>query len=623
VLNVVIKIIRKMKIYPRLIVSFIIIMVTASTVISGYNTENYANKVKLSYYKNLEYTINISATLIQSILRRYEQLGNRVFDDKSVMGMLRLAERKAQLIDNSGYGLLYERQYQSYKHNIGNRLHEIYKNDKYIKGIFYIVEDRQYEIYDINFVQQGGLISDFEGFIQSDSYKQILISGTMPSWLDINHAYFDFYTDDGSQDTILMLAMNNYDFNDELNGTLIICIDMIAITEMFSSYTYDGDGNVLLITESSTQVSLQESKKNETTPADYEALKMIGTSDSSIKEEKINGVKSIVAYTKISNTNMYAINISDYSNLLKGFESIKSSNYVMIIAILLLSIVIHYFITLSITIPLNSLKKTMDMIADDNFDNLYIDNTKDEIASIGFHFNKLVKRIKALIDEIYITKVHQKELDFRKKNAELIALQAQINPHFIYNTLDIIRWQAIKEVGTDSKANRMIIDFSNMLRIGTEKSKDIVPIMEEIEHVKAYVKLVNYKFLNNPIQFEMNLDFDTYNQFLTKLTLQPIVENCVLHGFENKMKDKKISIVGEVRDDKLYIFIEDNGGGMTEEVLQTIRRYINKGGEDDPSIGLRNVCERLHLFFGKESLMEIDSTIGRGTKVTVVVPYPN
>ena len=608
-----------MKIYPRLIVSFILIMITASTIISRYNDESYVKKVKLSYYKNMENTINISAALIQSIFKRYEQLGDSVFDDKSVMGLLRLAEGKAQIIDGTGYGLLYERQYQSYKHNIGNRLYEIYKKDKYIKGIIYIVEDRLYDMYDINFEKKGYQISDLEGFIHSDSYEQILSNEIMPSWLELNYDFF--ISDSGNQDKLLMLSMNNYDYNDELNGTLIICIDMTAITDVFSSYAYDGDGNVLMITDSSTQVLLQESKKNETKPADYESMKLIGKSNWSINEKKINGVKSIIAYTKIPNTSMYAISISDYSNLLKGFESIKSSNYLMIVTIILLSMVFHYFITLSITMPLNRLKNAMDMTADDNFDNLYTDNTKDEIASIGFHFNKLVKRIKALIDEVYITELHQKELDFRKKNAELNALQAQINPHFIYNTLDIIRWQAIREVGPDSKANRMIIDFSNMLRIGTEKSKDIVPIMEEVEHVQAYVKLVNYKYLNNPIQFDIDFNFDTNRQFLTKLTLQPIVENCVLHGFENKVKLKRIEIVGEVQDDKLYIYIKDNGVGMTDEVLQEILRYVNNGGKDDPSIGLRNVCERLKLFFGEESHLDIESSIDQGTKVTVVVPY--
>ena len=214
-------------------------------------------------------------------------------------------------------------------------------------------------------------------------------------------------------------------------------------------------------------------------------------------------------------------------------------------------------------------------------------------------------------------------MDFRKKNAELNALLAQINPHFIYNTLDIIRWQAVKEVGTDSKANRMIIDFSNMLRIGTDKSNDIVQIIEEIEHVKAYVKLVNYKYIKNPINFTISLNFDTCNQFLTKLTLQPIVENCVLHGFENNIEDKRIRIAGEVLGDKLHISIEDNGGGMTEDVLHTVRRNINTGDWNNTSIGLRNVCERLKLFFKEDSYLMIDSTINEGTKVTVVVPYNN
>ena len=370
-----IRIIRKMKIYPRLIVSFIVIMITASAIISGFNARNYVNKVKFSYYKKMEYTINISTALIQSILKRYEELGYRIFDDNRVMGILNLAERKAQLIDGSDYGLLYERQYQSYKHNLGNQLYEIYKKDNYIKSIFFLVEDRQYEMYDITFERQGGHISDVEGFIRSEGFKQILDSQKSPVWSELNYTYFDFYGDYGKQKPVLMLAINNYDFNDEFNGTLIICINMAAITDVFSSYRYDGDGNVLLVTETSKHISLQESKENTTTPADYEFPGLIGPDDRSIKEEKINGIKSIVAYARIPGTGMYTINIADYSNLLKGFETIKSSNYLMILVVIVLSMIIHYFITLSITRPLNNLKKTMDMTTDDNFDNLYLDST--------------------------------------------------------------------------------------------------------------------------------------------------------------------------------------------------------------------------------------------------------
>lgn len=620
-LNLLINVIRKMRIYPRLIVSFIVIMITASAIILQYNSENYANKVKLSYYKNMEYTINTSATLIKSILKRYEQLGKSVFDDKSVMSLLRMAERKADLIDESGVGILNERQFQSYKNNIGQRLYDLALDDKYIKSIILLIGERQYEMCNINFEPEGANIKDIKSFFQSDIYQQILSYKTQPYWLECDNSYFDYYNVGEGQIKTILLGMNDYNFNDDFNCTLIMNVDIAAISDVFSSYPYDGDGNVLLVTDTGTQISLQQSAKNQTVPADYNCLQIIESTDSSIKEEKIHGIKSIVAYTSVPTTNMFAVNISDYSNLLKGFQTIKSSNYLMVTGIIILAIIVHYIITLSITIPLNRLKKTMDIIAEDNLDIRYRDNTNDEIASIGVHLNKLVDRIKDLIDEVYVTQLRQKELDFRKKNAELNALQTQINPHFIYNTLDIIRFQTIKEVGGEGKASSMILDFSNMLRIGTKKTKDIVPISEEIYHSRAYVKLVNYKFSQYSICINVNFSFDTSKYFMTKLTLQPIVENCIVHGFINPKADKKIHISGSLIRDKIHISIEDNGVGMSKEQLTTVQSYLQQEDSNISNVGLRNVSDRLKLFFGEDSLLLIESVAEKGTKVTVVIPY--
>lgn len=620
-LNRLIYLIRKMRIYPRLIVSFIVIMITASAIILSYNSDNYANKVKLNYYKNMEYTINSSATLIKSIFKRYEQLGKSIFDDKGVISLLRLAERKADLIDESGYGILNERQYQSYKNNIGQRLYDLAEDDKYIKSIIIVVGEHQYDMCNINFEPQGAVVKDIKAFVQSDFYQKILSYKTQPCLIESEDSYFDYYNESEVKGTTFLLCINDYNFNDELNCSLIISVDRAAITDVFSSYSYDGDGNVLLITDRGTQVSLQKSYENQTVPSDYNCYEIIKTKDSSIKEEKINGVKSIVAYTPVQTTNMFVVNIADYSNLLKGFETIKTSNYLMVTVIVILAIIVHYIITLSITIPLNKLKETMDIIAEDNLDIRYRDNTNDEIASIGVHLNKLVDRIKDLIDEVYVTQLRQKELDFRKKNAELNALQTQINPHFIYNTLDIIRWQTIKEVGGQSKASHMILDFSNMLRIGTKKSKDIVPIKEEIDHVQAYVKLVNYKFNQYPICINVNFSFDTYYHFMTKLTLQPIIENCIVHGFINPKTDKRIDILGSLIGDKIHITIEDNGVGMDKEQLATVRSFIQQDNSNISNLGLRNVSDRLKLFFGEESMLLIESAATKGTKVIVVIPY--
>ena len=261
----------------------------------------------------------------------------------------------------------------------------------------------------------------------------------------------------------------------------------------------------------------------------------------------------------------------------------------------------------------------MDKAARKNLNVFYEDNSNDEISNLGNDFNNMIGDIESLIDNLYKAEINEKTLNFRKKNAELNALQMQINPHFLYNTLDLIRWESMYEVNGESKVSKMIEDFSKLLRLSVKKGNDLVPIVEEINHIQAYLKVINYKYTNK-ILLKTNFNFDISLYKISKLTFQPLVENSIIHGFVNNSLDKTIEISGSIVNDKIVITIKDNGIGMEEQKLKEVKNNLNNKTNITNKIGICNVNERIKLYSSDKFGLSIYSKYGEGTIITITFP---
>jgi two-component system sensor histidine kinase YesM len=233
---------------------------------------------------------------------------------------------------------------------------------------------------------------------------------------------------------------------------------------------------------------------------------------------------------------------------------------------------------------------------------------KDEIGELMESFNFMIQRIKILIEEQYKS---GQEI----KSAELKALQAQINPHFLYNTLDLINWTAIKynvpEISSTVKS------LSRFYKLSLSKGRDTVPISDELEHVKLYTDIQNRRF-ENKIILDIQVEDRILGYNVPKIILQPIVENSILHGIlEKDDKAGRITITGALQQDTIILKVSDDGVGMDEEAINDI---LNAKTDEIYGYGVWNINNRLRLYYGEEAGLLIRSEIGKGTEAEIRIP---
>lgn len=207
--------------------------------------------------------------------------------------------------------------------------------------------------------------------------------------------------------------------------------------------------------------------------------------------------------------------------------------------------------------------------------------------------------------------------------AQLYALQTQINPHFMNNTLDIINWTAVSEMGMGNKVSKMLRALSNLLHISLDGDHFLIPIEEELKHANLYTYIMSVNY-GDDLNFIWDIDEDVHNCQMLKLTLQPILENAIEHGIKRKRGVGVIKIIGRTVNEDVQLIIQDNGVGMTEEELEILRRDLRKSKEVAcQHIGIRNVNQRIKLVFGENYGLSVDSKKGEGTQVQVLIPKIN
>ena len=230
-----------------------------------------------------------------------------------------------------------------------------------------------------------------------------------------------------------------------------------------------------------------------------------------------------------------------------------------------------------------------------------------ELESLSESFDHMVMKIQELM-------VHIVDEEKTLRKTELKALQAQINPHFLYNTLDSIQWMCEKK--DTEKAIAMVSALAKLFRISISKGKELIPIEKELDHVRSYLVIQSYRF-KGQFEYYFEVDEKLLNYYCNKITLQPIVENSIIHGLEGMYDEGEIHIRVIDGGDHILMQIEDNGVGMTKEQCQKI---IAHDESDKFGIGIKNVNDRLKIYFGQEYGLKIESELDCGTKVIVKIP---
>ncbi len=273
-------------------------------------------------------------------------------------------------------------------------------------------------------------------------------------------------------------------------------------------------------------------------------------------------------------------------------------------------------ISVSIYIPIKKLHDVTTTITRNDLQSLVTGNNVDEITELGLSFNIMIGRIRQLLD----AKIKEQE---NLKKAELKALQAQINPHFLYNTLDTIIWMV--QANKSEQVVSLVQALSNFFRIALSKGEDWITIEQEVEHVRCYLTIQKMRY-HDILDYEIEVDEDIRSGTILKLTLQPLVENAIYHGIKNKRGGGKITVrARRVGQEKVLLEILDNGTGFTPYRLKKIQETLAAESSDefrftDTGFGLENVHRRIQLYYGKEYGLTVQSRYQEGTRVAVLIP---
>lgn len=293
------------------------------------------------------------------------------------------------------------------------------------------------------------------------------------------------------------------------------------------------------------------------------------------------------------------------------FASLLIYTVIACAGVLILCIVVSYYIPQSITKPIRKLSEITDQVAKGNL-NVHSDlKTGAEVGVLNDSLNAMIDKINELVEQV-------KKEQIRLRKAEFELLQAQINPHFLYNTLDAIVWLA--ESGEEKKVVSMVGSLSAFFRSSLNQGRDIVTIKEETKHVRSYLEIQQMRY-QDILKYDIDIPEELNNYLIPKITIQPLVENALYHGIKNKRGLGNIIISGRIISGEVVIKIEDNGIGMTEERLSMVCQGIKEKIPSENDIyGLYNVNERICLNFGEEYGIDISSKYGEGTIVNVKLP---
>ena len=285
---------------------------------------------------------------------------------------------------------------------------------------------------------------------------------------------------------------------------------------------------------------------------------------------------------------------------------------------LLVASVIIAWISRSFYDRLNALSEHVNSLVQEGFNRQYTGPPgNDEIGTLIKAFNKMAVKIRSLIHDVYEAKLEQSRVNLEKKQAELNALQSQMNPHFLYNTLESIRMRSVEkgEKETAEMIKRLTRSFQRLVRFRQEW----VTVAEEISFIKDFLTIQQYRF-GPEFQYTMEIEPAVLEKKIPKLVIQPFVENACLHGIEGIDRVGKVEIALCLREKKLYCMVKDNGIGISAEKLRHLWADIKGEEPQAGNIAIRNIYQRLSLYYGADFDLVIDSREREGTTITLIIP---
>ncbi|MDX8290535.1 histidine kinase [Metabacillus indicus] len=597
--------VRSLSIFHRLLLAFFLVIIIFSTVIITVVYDVVEDRI---YETNINYVSqNVEAVkrLINKELDSYKSAAAEFAEEASA------ALKSAEELDPES------EEFREKEAEINDKLYSFFSNP-YVKNAQIVTKENEYVQRSIEGEERGARLADIAQFAQSQVYKRGASIPYQPAFHNTIRETGVYYTGNNiSLGNYLTITTPVLSDSKEYLGLLILNVDISFLTgsmdfkKQFNQDLYIADQKGIISSLSNHYSFLYYPE---------EIWERIYSEDVGVAEFSLEKGNRIAVYDQLGVRDWKVISLLNVDDLMADAHTIRNRILLLTSIALILSAGICIFVTSTIYNPLKKLVQSMKSFGEHNVVTVYDDPYQDEIGSAGRQFLTMVKQVnRAVQKELEIEKLHHSE-KLKRKEAELKALQMQINPHFIYNTLDIIRWKTMRLENGAGPVSSTIGGFAKLLRYNISIDEGLVKVHEELAHIEQYVGILSLLH-DTEISLQKKIEPEEMASWhIPKFIFQPIVENAVIHGKIHQSENGAIHLMMREEKGALYIEFSNNGKSITRERAEHIQNKLMNPEHEKGSIGLGNIHDRIRLLFGEEYGIKVNVSNEEKLKVTIRLP---
>lgn len=584
--------INNLRLSTKLIITYVLLTVIPMALLGSVMYKQYSKSIEAQVGEYIPQLLSQANTNIENEIMKLENLSELIYNSGEVMEILRHNQDK-----NKSSILQGQYTVQSYLTNI-----YFNSNNPDILGAFLQTKNRLY----------ASTRTSYEGFDFKDGsllYKkdapqagdmEILLPYQLNLTFKNNPPYF-----------LLVKQLTDFDNRKDL-GNLYVAVN-VTFFEKFLEDLRGKENTTMWIMDKQGNIIYHTNDKE--MGKKVEAIHEYPLLNGSFRTN-IDGQKTLISLGEAKGFPWILVHSIPLKNLTEQTGSVRNVTILLFIVVICITTFISIFLAWTVTRPIKQLSNIMKDIETGNFSVEVPIHSGDEVGMLATSFRSMLIKIRELIQKNYL-------IEIRQKNAELYALQSQINPHFMYNTLETIGM--VVEEGERDQVVRMITLLGRMMRFSISDKDTLVSIFSEVQHIRDYLEIQKFRF-EDRLSFRIREDVDSNKYYTPKFLLQPIIENAIKYGLE---KRKEIVIEIEVVEEQMaegmtaiLFIIRDDGPGIEENTLVKLRKLLSSDPMEsrDSGFGIINVYARIAMMFGESYGLQLKSEVGKGTEIVLRIP---
>lgn len=395
-------------------------------------------------------------------------------------------------------------------------------------------------------------------------------------------------------------------------GYVMIDVKDSSFSSIYKPSTDNTNEQFYLLDKQGYLVTSIPSLKNPTADTNFAELNGTLKGNSGFMDYEWQNQPSVLSYYTTDDAEFKLISIIPLQTAQKKDNLIFNLTWNFALIGIIISGWLAYYLSKTITRPLYKLMFLMREVEKGNLNIRFTSKYNDDIGVFGLRFNRMLSRLKSLVQDSY-------EKQMRLQESELKALRAQINPHFLYNTLETVNWLA--RLNGSSDISKIVVSLGDIMRYSIKKGNNMVTVREDIKQLKNYLTIQEFRY-RDKFTSTLNIDAAIEDELIPALIIQPLVENAIVHGMESKMEEGNIYISLHGSGAGIHIVIKDDGIGVSPETLLLISAEAAENSSfDSLGIGIENVRRRLYLSYDEKFKWHLESELGKGTKIEIFIPY--